>query len=388
MLMAMRTRLHLVAWSLLLAALPCPARSQLTAPLSVRLPSIDSTPPSRIRSLGDISTCHAWTCDQALSLALEMAPVASWRVGTEITGSRSVLPGGEGRVSDRRVDLVYGPARRSVWVGYGRSIEDLAGSSTQLSRLEYGATARWRSLSVDATMGTGSAPALAGLGSRIETSVHTTLDSLTGAIRTDTVRRTLTDSAMPGRTRWSSSALRVAWTADRWSVGAVIGRLVVTGERRPVWGSLDGSRTLGRRFTVLAKAGTVVGPFMSTRDGPRFAVSAGLFAHTSWLSTAPVERPAEHGMPAFDVSGLGGERYRLTVRMHGATHVEIASDVTAWQPVAMRRLRDDVWVVELALAAGIHQLSVRADGGRWAAPAGLTPVDDDFGGSSGAFVVR
>jgi hypothetical protein len=237
-------------------------------------------------------------------------------------------------------------------------------------------------------MGAGTAPALAGLGSRIETDVHTTLDSLTGAVRSDTVRRTLTDSATPSRTRWSSSAVRVAWTTDRWSVGAMIGRLAVTSERRPIWGSLDGSRALGRRFTVLARAGTVVGPFMSAGAAPRFAVSAGLFAHTSWLSTAPVERPAERDPSAFDVSGLGGERYRFTIRMPGAEHVEIASDVTAWQPVAMRRLRDDVWVVELSLAAGMHQLSVRVDGGRWAAPAGLTPVDDDFGGSSGAFVVR
>src|SRR3982751_2845341 len=95
---AMTTRRHLATWSLLLAVLPFSAQSQLAAPLSVRLTTIDSTPPARIRTLVDISTCHAWTCDQALSLGVEMAGVASWRVGTEITGSRSVLPGGEGRV--------------------------------------------------------------------------------------------------------------------------------------------------------------------------------------------------------------------------------------------------------------------------------------------------
>jgi hypothetical protein len=382
----MTTRLRLAVW-LLVSALPLPARSQQTAPLSVLQASPDSTPPARIRSLGDVSTCHAWTCDQALSLALEVAPVGSWRLGAEITGGRSVLPDREGRVSDRRVDLVYGPARRSVWVGYGQSTEEAAGSSTRLPRFEYGASARWRSLSVDATIGSGAAPALAGLGSRIETNVRTTVDSLTGAIRTDTVRRTLTDSTTPGKTPWRTTALRLAWTTDRWSIGAVIGRLV-SGQRRPVWGSLDGSRALGRRFTVLAKAGTVVGPLMSVGGAPRFTVSAGLFAHTSWLSTAPAERATKHGTAAFDVSGLGGERYRLTIRVPGATHVEVASDVTAWQPVAMRRLRDDLWVVDLSLATGVHQLSVRADGGRWAAPPGLAPVDDDFGGSSGAFVVR
>jgi hypothetical protein len=363
-------------------------RAQQAAPLSILLASPDSMPPARVRSLGDVSTCHAWTCDQSLSLGLEVAPARSWRIGTEITGGRTVLPGTGGRVSDRRADLVYGPARRSVWIGYGRSTEEGAGSTTHLSRFEYGAAARWKSLSVDATMGSGTAPSLAGLGSHVETSVRTTLDSLTGAMRTDTLRRTVADSATPGRARWRSSALHVAWVADRWSIGAVIGRFVVNGDRRPLWGSIDGSRTLGRRFTVLAKAGTVVGPLMSSRAAPRFAVSAGLFAHTSWLSTAPAERPVPRGAAAFDVSGLGGERYRLTIRVPDAAHVEIASDVTAWQPVPMHRLRDDLWVVELSLAAGVHQLSVRADGGRWTAPPGLTPVDDDFGGSAGAFVVR
>ena len=127
---------------------------------------------------------------------------------------------------------------------------------------------------------------------------------------------------------------------------------------------------------------------MSFGGASRFTVSAGLYTHTSWLSTAPTERPAEGSAPAFDVRGLGGERYRLTIRVPGATQVEVASDVTAWQPVAMRRLRDDLWVVELSLAAGVHQLSVRADGGRWSAPPGLASADDDFGGSSGAFVVQ
>jgi hypothetical protein len=36
----------------------------------------------------------------------------------------------------------------------------------------------------------------------------------------------------------------------------------------------------------------------------------------------------------------------------------------------------------------MHQVSVRADGGRWIAPAGLPPTDDDFGGTAGTFVVR
>jgi hypothetical protein len=373
---------------LLLALLPFTARAQRGAPLSVVLAPSDSVSPARIRSLGGVSACHAWTCDQALSLALEVAPVASWRVGTEIARSRGVLWGGDGRVTDRRADLLYGSARRSVWVGYGLSTEEVARVSTRLSRFEYGAAARWKSLSVDASVGVGAAPALVSGGSRIETNVLTVLDSASGGVRTDTVRRTVADSATLGTARWSSTMVRIAWMADRWSAAAVVGRLAMTGGGRPLWGGIDGSRILGRRFTMLARAGTFVGPITSPSRTPRFAVSAGLSAQTSWFSTAPTDRAPEHGASSFDVSRVGGERYRLTIRVPGATRVDVASDVTVWQPVAMRRLRGDLWTVELSLTAGVHQLSVRADEGPWAAPTGLTPVDDDFGGSAGAFVVR
>jgi hypothetical protein len=376
-----------MVWPLLLAVLPFPARSQQAAPLSVLL-APDSASPPRFRSLGDVSVCQAWTCDQALSLALEVAPVASWRVGTEITGNHSVLWNGDGRVSDRRADLLYGSARRSAWIGYGLSTEDVGRVSTRLSRFEYGAAARWRSLSVNASAGTGAAPVMVPGGSRIVTDVFMVLDSVTGRAHADSLRRTVTDSATPGKARWSSAVLRVAWMTDRWSAAAVVGRLTVSGGGRPLWGGIDGSRMLGRRFTVLARAGTFVSPPTSLRATPRFAVSAGLLARTSWFSTTPAERVPERVAAAFDVSSVGGDRYRLTIRLPGATRVDVASDVTTWRPIAMRRLHDDLWMVELPLTSGVHQISVRADGGPWIAPAGLAPVDDDFGGSAGSFVVR
>jgi hypothetical protein len=377
-----------MATLLLCAAAGTAAHSQQPAPLSVLQAPLESVSPARIRSLAGASACHAWVCDQALSLAVDVAPAARWRLAAEVTAGRSMLAGSDGRLSDHRVDLVYGPARHAVWVGFGRATENLAGVSTGLSRFEYGAAARWRSVSVDASVGTGAAPTLIAGASRIETNVYTRLDSLTGGIRQDTVRRTVTDSATPGRARWSSTALRIGWTAERWSVGGMVGRLVVRENRRPLWGGVDGSRVLGRRLTLLARAGSFVGPITSAQSAPRFAISAGLSAHTSWFSTAPIESPAAHGASAFDVRGLGGERYRLTIRAPGAARVEIASDVTAWQPIPMRRLRDDLWAVELSLAAGVHQVSLRTDGGSWIAPAGLIPVDDDFGGSAGAFVIR
>jgi len=40
------------------------------------------------------------------------------------------------------------------------------------------------------------------------------------------------------------------------------------------------------------------------------------------------------------------------------------------------------------LAAGVHRVNVRVDGGEWRVPTGLSAVDDDFEGKVGLLVVR
>jgi hypothetical protein len=71
-----------------------------------------------------------------------------------------------------------------------------------------------------------------------------------------------------------------------------------------------------------------------------------------------------------------------------ATRVEIASDVSGWQPVLLAPAGADTWTVTLSVAPGLHRLNVRLDGGAWLVPGGLATAVDDFGGSVGLFVVR
>ncbi len=71
-----------------------------------------------------------------------------------------------------------------------------------------------------------------------------------------------------------------------------------------------------------------------------------------------------------------------------AASVEIAGDVTGWQPVLLAPAGANTWVVTLPIAPGLHRLNVRLDGGEWLVPAGLTPAMDDFGTTVGFFVVR
>jgi hypothetical protein len=84
---------------------------------------------------------------------------------------------------------------------------------------------------------------------------------------------------------------------------------------------------------------------------------------------------------------LAPDRYRLVAHLPAAGTVELASDVTGWRPVAMRRDAGDGWSVELPASPGVHRVSLRVDGGPWIAPPGLTAEDDGFGGSAAVFTV-
>lgn len=71
-----------------------------------------------------------------------------------------------------------------------------------------------------------------------------------------------------------------------------------------------------------------------------------------------------------------------------ATRVEIASDVSGWQPVILTPAGTDTWTVTLPVTPGLHRLNVRLDGGDWLVPGGLTSAPDEFGGSVGLFVIQ
>jgi hypothetical protein len=85
-----------------------------------------------------------------------------------------------------------------------------------------------------------------------------------------------------------------------------------------------------------------------------------------------------------DASAAGRE---ILVTVAGAMRVELTGDFTDWQPRAMVRVDEDTWAVRLALPAGIHRLNLRVDGGGWIVPAGLTSIEDEYGGRVGLLVI-
>jgi hypothetical protein len=56
--------------------------------------------------------------------------------------------------------------------------------------------------------------------------------------------------------------------------------------------------------------------------------------------------------------------------------------------MAMKAAGRDWWTVTLPLSTGAYQMNVRVNGGEWLVPPGLTPLKDEFGGTTGLLVVR
>jgi hypothetical protein len=68
--------------------------------------------------------------------------------------------------------------------------------------------------------------------------------------------------------------------------------------------------------------------------------------------------------------------------------VDVAGDFTAWDPITLRPSHSGWWEARVKIGPGTHQMNVRADGGAWVVPPGLTPIKDEFGVVSGLLVIE
>jgi hypothetical protein len=71
-----------------------------------------------------------------------------------------------------------------------------------------------------------------------------------------------------------------------------------------------------------------------------------------------------------------------------AGSVQLAGDFNAWTPVDLTEDGHGRWRATIALAPGVHHVSLRVDGGAWFAPPGTPSVADEFGGTSGILDIR
>jgi hypothetical protein len=213
---------------------------------------------------------------------------------------------------------------------------------------------------------------------------------------------------------WERGPLQLAGDAGvrAWSVGAGRG---VYGEAAATWWLGDSHALVlsGGRYAADPLRGTIAGRYiaLTLRVGHRIPspigarapraggadvlldppVPTGQMAHAAG---GPGRAPNARGMMPvivrFDVreaTERGAGMQRLRVVAPHVRVVELMGDFTDWRPVVLAMAGDGIWEVTLTLAPGIHRVNVRADGGAWGAPPGLTVATDDFGGVVGLLPV-
>ena len=206
--------------------------------------------------------------------------------------------------------------------------------------------------------------------------------------------------------RYTDVGLAVRWLLARAEIGAALGARsghgLIGSAGSTAWGTVAGVLWLTPRVGIVASAGTYPpdlaqgfpnGRYVSLavrldshpqrrRELPGSAVHPGDEAASRDSMTI-----AEHeGVEQFVAAGSNEQR-TIRVRAPRGSHVELAGDLTNWAPVALTPAGDGWWTITLAVPAGIHQVSLRLDGGQWVAPPGLVAVRDEFGGSAGMWNV-
>lgn len=104
-------------------------------------------------------------------------------------------------------------------------------------------------------------------------------------------------------------------------------------------------------------------------------------------TTVPVKPLTVAAVKDFEVRTLATGTQKITVRVGGVETVEVMGDFSDWTPLVLMRRGRDLWDITLPVAAGVHEINLRLDGGPWLAPPGLPTRRDSFNGDVGLLVV-
>ena len=103
--------------------------------------------------------------------------------------------------------------------------------------------------------------------------------------------------------------------------------------------------------------------------------------------TVPVAPLTVAAIKDFEVRALATGTQKITVRVGGVEKVEVMGDFSDWTPLLLMRRGRDLWDITLPVAAGVHEINLRLDGGPWVAPPGLPTRRDSFNGDVGLLLV-
>ena len=226
---------------------------------------------------------------------------------------------------------------------------------------------------------------------------------------TTTALATVTPTAVSDTIRYADAELALRFDLPRAEIGLAGGARA--GDRLPTirgsargWGSLSVAGWIASSAALVASVGSYPVDFTQGFPGGRFVslgvrfgqrtshregstdVATTLVARGASSVPAPSVVTAESVLDLrVDDAGAGRRTFRVLAPR--ATTVEIMGDFTNWAPVRLAPVAGGWWSVVLPVSPGTHEMNVRASGGGWRVPLGLTAIDDEFGGTVGVLVV-
>lgn len=186
---------------------------------------------------------------------------------------------------------------------------------------------------------------------------------------------------------WSEVEAGADWAIGRVRLDALVGaRPPVGAFRAATWAQAGASIDVMRGVGLDLSAGTSPARIGLGIPGSRF-VSIGVRVEPRRASPAVSVR---HTTPAaaFAVRAEGAHRFTVTYVSPEGGPVQLAGDFNGWTPIDLEQDGHGRWRATIALAPGVHHVSLRVNGGAWFAPPGTPSVADEFGGTSGILDVR
>lgn len=348
---------------------------------------------------GVVSVRYADAIDVTLAT---LTPTLSWSTArAAVTGSGTFAfgSGASWSANGTVAGTAYTPLSRSGWLGEagatagGSGHEDGAGTGQLLAIVRVhrlgAALGAWAGAATGAMWDGGARGAVrqGELGVSARGERLTALAMLAPTLALDSLRYTDLRGALSlARGRFDY----------RLAVGARLGdALPFAAKDERVWGDLAVTTWIGERLAIVASGGTYpVDPTQGYPSGRFVALALRAGSRRSTVAHALArgdeatrDAAARAGIESFRHAPVEGGRVRLRVRAPDAARVELMGDLTGWAPVELRRDGGRWWVIELDAVPGLHELTLRVDGGPWVVPPGLPVSRDEFGGTAGVLVV-
>lgn len=194
-------------------------------------------------------------------------------------------------------------------------------------------------------------------------------------------RSTLTDATLAGR-----------WNLDRFELAGEAGHRMGLGmdvmRDSRYWASATMTMWVAPRAAIVAGGGRQ--PSSPARGIPSrtFGTLGMMLSYLSPTRFSVPLTPANVMVRTFDANPAGDGMQKFTVRVGGVESVDLAGDFSDWGPLTMVRRGRDLWELTVPISGGLHQITIRTDGGKWVAPPGLPTTRDLFNGEVGVMITK